>query len=155
MNPTCEDYFEDPEKHAAHLESCELCRALEDGMGDADVPVDAPRRPIQVHVDALPLATWEGASHRTWPLVAAGTASVLILAVVLFLAAGTPPLRGIARAVTTSITSFEAASKFFQLFGNGLHSAPALVHVTIAVLFVVINTILFLLLRRAPKGIDV
>jgi predicted phage baseplate assembly protein len=29
------------------------------------------------------------------------------------------------------------------------------VHVTIAVLFVVINTILFFLLRRAPKGIDV
>ncbi|HYI07443.1 MAG TPA: hypothetical protein VEK57_00105 [Thermoanaerobaculia bacterium] len=157
MKPTCEDYFEDPEKHAAHLESCELCRALEEGMGDADVPVEVPHRPIPVaiSIDELPMAHWEGASHRTWPLVAAGTVSVLILAVVLFLAAGTPPLRGIARAVTTSITSFEAASKFFQLFGNGLHSAPALVHVTIAVLFVVINTLLFLLLRRAPKGIDV
>jgi hypothetical protein len=155
MTPTCEDYFEDPEKHAAHLESCELCRALEEGMGDAEMPVNVPRRPIQVPVDALPMAHWEGASHRTWPLVATGTIAVLILAVVLFLAAGTPPLRGIARAVTTSFTSFEAASKFFQLFGNGLHGAPMLVHVTIAVLFVVINTLLFLLLRRAPKGIDV
>jgi hypothetical protein len=146
---TCEDYFEDPEKHAAHLETCALCRALD---GDADA-VGVEPRPLSV--DALPLATWEGASHRTWPLVAVGVVSVLILAVALFLAAGTPPLRGIARAVTSSVTSMEAATKFFQLFGTGLHSAPALVHVTIGVLFVFINTLLFLLLRRAPRGIDV
>jgi hypothetical protein len=146
---TCEDYFEDPEKHAAHLETCALCRGLGE---DVDVP-EVPARPLSV--DALPLATWEGASHRTWPLVVVGVVSVLILAIALFLAAGTPPLRGIARAVTSSVTSFEAATKFFQLFGTGLHSAPALVHVTIAVLFVFINSLLFLLLRRAPRGIDV
>ena len=146
---TCEDYFEDPEKNAAHLDTCALCRALEE---DTDA-VAIEHRPL--NVDALPLATWEGASHRTWPLVAAGVVSVLVLAIALFLAAGTPPLRGIARAVTSSVTSFEAATKFFQLFGTGLHSAPMLVHVTIAVLFVFINTLLFLLLRRAPRGIDV
>jgi hypothetical protein len=158
MTPTCEDYFEDPEKHAAHLETCALCRALEEGMTDElPVPADVPRRPVAaaMSLDALPMASWEGASHRTWPLVAAGAASVLILAIVLFIAAGTPPLRGIARALTSGLTSFEAASKFIQLFGNGLHSAPAMVHVLVAVLFVAINTILFLLLRRAPKGIDV
>jgi hypothetical protein len=147
---TCDDYFEDPEKNAAHLESCAACRAMTEELGDS---IEVQPRPIRV--DALPLAPWEGASHRTWPLVAAGAASVLILAVVLFLAAGTPPLRGIARAVTSSVTSFEATTKFFQHVGPGLHSAPALVHVIIAVLFVVINAILFLLLRRAPRGIDV
>ena len=89
------------------------------------------------------------------PQLAAGAVSVLVRAIALVLAAGTPPLRGIARAVTSSVTSFEAATKFFQMFGSGLHSAPALVHVTIAVLFVFINTLLFLLLRRAPRGIDV
>jgi hypothetical protein len=150
---TCEEYFEDPVKNAKHLETCALCRALEsDVVEDLDA-VAIEHRPL--NVDALPLATWEGASHRTWPLVAVGVVSVLVLAVALFLAAGTPPLRGIARAVTSSVTSFEAATKFFQLFGNGLHSAPTLVHVTIAVLFVFINTLLFLLLRRAPRGIDV
>lgn len=143
---TCEDYFEDPEKNAAHLETCSFCSVLEDDF-------DVDPRPLSV--DALPMATWEGAAHRTWPLVTAGVVSVLILAVALFLAAGTPPLRGFAHAVTSSVTSFEAATKFFQLFGNGLHSAPALVHVTVAVLFVVINSLLFLLLRRAPRGIDV
>lgn len=146
---TCEDYFEDPEKNAAHLETCTLCRAL-----DEDVD-ELPIEPRPLSLDALPLATWEGATHRTWPLVAVGAVSVLVLAIALFLAAGTPPLRGIARAVTSSVTSFEAVTKFFQLLGNGLHSAPTLVHVTIAVLFVFINTLLFLLLRRAPRGIDV
>lgn len=148
---TCEDYFDDPEKNAAHLETCTLCRALDENVGTLDIEP----RPLSVGIDALPLATWEGAAHRTWPLVAAGAVSVLVLAIALFLAAGTPPLRGIARAVTSSVTSFEAATKFFQMFGSGLHSAPALVHVTIAVLFVFINTLLFLLLRRAPRGIDV
>ena len=156
---TCEDYFEDPEKNQAHLETCALCRALEEGMtSELDPPVDAAdgiRYRAAVDVESLPLATWEGASHRTWPLVAIGLAAVLILAVALFLAAGTPPLRGIARAATSGVTSFEAATRFFQLFGSGLQSAPALVHVTIAVLFVSINSLLFLLLRRAPKGIDV
>ncbi|HYO75637.1 MAG TPA: hypothetical protein VE010_04175 [Thermoanaerobaculia bacterium] len=146
---TCDDYFEDPEKNAAHLESCEACRAMTEELDD---PIDIEHRPIAL--DALPLASWEGASHRTWPLVAAGAAAVLILAIALFLAAGTPPLRGIAGAVASSF-SLEAAAKFFRYFGSGLHGAPAFVHVMIGVLFVVINTILFLLLRRAPRGIDV
>jgi hypothetical protein len=87
-------------KNVAHLESCTLCRALDSD----DEPVQIEHRPL--NVDALPLATWEGASHRTWPLVAAGLVSILVLAVALFLAAGTPPLRGIAHAVTSSFTSY-------------------------------------------------
>jgi hypothetical protein len=74
---------------------------------------------------------------------------------VLFIAAGMPPLRGLAHAVTSSLTSVEAATKFVQMFGSGIHAAPALVHVTIGVLFIVINSLLVVLLRRAPKGIDV
>lgn len=147
---TCDDYFEDPETNAAHLETCEACRAMTEEL---DEPIEVAHRPITV--EALPLASWEGASHRTWPLVAIGALSVLILAIALFLAAGTPPLRGIARAVTSGIPPVDAVMKTFQLVGSGLHSAPALVHVGVAVLFVVINTILFLLLRRAPRGIDV
>jgi hypothetical protein len=147
---TCEDYFEDPEKNAAHLESCAMCRAI---AFDLDDEIEIQPRPV--NVEALPLAGWEGASHRTWPLVAAGVSAMVILAVVLFLAAGTPPLRGMASALTSGVTSFEALSNFFRLFGRGLHGAPPAVHITVGVLFVIINTILFLLLRRAPKGIDV
>lgn len=150
---TCEDYLEDPEQNAAHLETCTICRALEENVGTLDIQP----RPLSpgLSLDALPMATWEGASHRTWPLVAVGAVSVLVLAIALFLAAGTPPLRGIAHAAMSGVTSFEAFTKFVQLLGPGLHSAPALVHVTIAVLFIFINTLLFVLLRRAPRGIDV
>jgi hypothetical protein len=147
---TCEDYLRDPEANVSHLEACRLCRAM---IGDLDREVEVRPRPLEV--DALPLAGWEGAAHRTWPLVAAGAAAMLTLAIVLFVAAGTPPLRGLAGVVTSGMTTFEAVAKFFQLLGSGIHSAPTVVHITVAVLFLVINTILVLLLRRAPKGIDV
>lgn len=146
----CDDYFEDPDRNAAHLQSCQACRVM---AGELDSRIEIESRPLSV--DALPMASWEGSSYKTWPLVAAGVVAVLALAMALFIAAGTPPLRGIAHAVASSVASFEAASKFVQLFGTGLHSAPAVVHVTVAVLFVVINTLLVVLLRRSPKGIDV
>lgn len=147
---TCEDYLQDPEANAAHLESCAECRAIAEELDDA-IAV-APRA---ISLDALPMATWEGASHRTWPLVAAGAVAVAILAVVLFLAAGISPLQGIARAVTSAVPSLDLMVNLSQLAGGALHKAPVAWHIAIAVSFVAINTILFLLLRRAPKGIDV
>ncbi|HEX2121354.1 MAG TPA: hypothetical protein VHL59_06910 [Thermoanaerobaculia bacterium] len=146
----CEDYLQDPEANAAHLESCAACRAMALELDDA---VEIEPRPL--NVDALPLAPWEGASHRTWPLVAAGVVAVLILAAVLFLAAGISPLRGIARAVVSAVPSLDLMLNLSQLAGGALHNAPVMWHVAIGVSFLVINTLLFLLLRRAPKGIDV
>ena len=147
---TCEDYLQDPEGNAAHLESCAECRAI---AMELDEEIAVQPRPISL--DALPMASWEGASHRTWPLVAAGVTAMAILAAVLFLAAGISPLKGIARAVTSSVPSVGLMVNLSELAGGALHKAPAMWHVAIAVSFLAINTILFLLLRRAPKGIDV
>ena len=147
---TCEEYLQDPEANAAHAETCAACRAITDELSD-EIVVEA--RPIAL--DALPMASWEGASHRTWPLVAAGVAAMMILAVVLFLAAGISPLSGIARAVTSAVPSLDLMVNLSHLAGGALHKAPMAWHVAIAVSFLAINTILFLLLRRAPKGIDV
>jgi hypothetical protein len=147
---TCEDYLQDPEANAAHAETCAACRAITEELDD-EIVVQA--RPIAL--DALPMASWEGASHRTWPLVAAGVAAMSILAVVLFLAAGISPLSGIARAVTSALPSLDLMVNLSHLAGGALHKAPIAWHVAIAVSFLAINTILFLLLRRAPKGIDV
>jgi len=143
MTP-CEEYLQDPEANAAHLESCDDCSALAFELGDE---VEVQHRPIAV--DALPLAPWEGASHRTWPLVAAGLAATLILAFVLFFASGVSSLSGIANAVLSAIPPIRPVVRVLQLTGHAV-GAPL-----IAVLFLVINSILFLLLRRAPRGIDV
>jgi cation transport ATPase len=151
MNTTCEQYFEDPEAHEAHAETCAACRAMFEEL-DAEL-IDLPARPIAI--DALPMASWEGAAHRTWPLVVAGAISVLILAAILFLAAGISPLRGIVRAAASSIPSVEFLMSLSNLAGGALHNAPVAWHIAIAVSFVVINTLLFLLLRRSPKGMDV
>jgi hypothetical protein len=135
---TCEEYLEDPEANAAHLESCELCRTIESDLG-----IEIHHRPLEV--DALPMAAWEGASHRTWPLVAAGLVSALTLAIVLSAYAGISPMT----AAASSMPSLDAILTFLRLTGSAI-GGPV-----VAVLFVVINTILFLLLRRAPKGADV
>ena len=137
---TCEEYLNDPEANAAHLESCEVCRTLESDFGE---PIAVTPRPM--NLDALPLAPWEGASHRTWPLVAAGLVAALTLLIVLSAAAGISPVD----AVSSQLPSVQALLTFLQLTGRAI-GGPL-----VAVLFVVINTILFVLLRRAPKGVDV
>ncbi len=137
---TCEEYLQDPEANAAHLETCVECRALEE---DLALPVEIQHRPL--NVDALPIAAWEGASHRTWPLVGAGVVSALTLAIVLSAYADISPMT----VMKSSMPSVEALLTFLQLTGRAI-GGPV-----VAVLFVVINTILYLLLRRAPKGVDV
>ncbi|MGN6186236.1 MAG: hypothetical protein ACTHQM_21605 [Thermoanaerobaculia bacterium] len=144
----CDDYLQDPETYAAHLETCATCRAMFEEL-DIDLPIQ--HRPIDVN--ALPLANWEGASQRTWPLVAAGLLAVIVLASVLFIAAGTSPLRGIAKALVSAVPSLDLMVNLSQLAGGALHNAPVVWHVAIAVSFVLINTVLFLLLRRSPKGV--
>ena len=143
MTP-CEEYLQDPEANAAHVESCDACRALVEELDDA---IEVQHRPL--NVDALPLAPWEGAKHRTWPLVAAGIAATLILAVVLFFAAGVSSLSGFVNAMTSAIPPVQPAVRALQLTGRAI-GIPI-----IAVLFLAINTILFFLLRRSPRGIDV
>lgn len=142
---TCEEYFEDPEANAAHLETCAECRAIEEGLSDDEIalPLDVAHRPIRV--DSLPMASWEGASHRTWPLVGAGLVSALTLAVVLSAYAGISPKT----VVTASMPSLDALLTFLDLTRRAIGGPLVLV------LFVVINTILYFLLRRAPKGVDV
>ena len=137
---TCEEYLQDPDANAAHLESCAECRAIESELAGE---IEIAHRPLTV--DALPMAPWEGASHRTWPLVGAGLVAAVTLAVVLSAYAGISPLT----VASASMPSLEAILTFLRLTGSAI-GAPL-----VGLLFLVINTILFLLLRRAPKGVDV
>lgn len=141
----CQRYLEDPEANAGHLRDCADCRAMEEGLRP-----ELAAKPVSVDVDALPLASWEEASHRPWPLVLLGTIAVLALAVALFVAAGTSPVL----AMTSEMTRLEVLRNILRLTSTAVHNAPTTWQITIGVLFIVVNTILVLLLRRAPRGID-
>ena len=143
MNEACQRYLEEPEANAEHLRDCAECRAVFDALG---LEVDA--QPLAV--GELPLAPWEGASHRPWELIGASAISILTLAILFFVYAGTTP----ASVVASEISRLEMMRTMLRLASTAVQTAPLTWQVTIGVLFVVVNTILVLLLRRAPRGID-
>jgi|ERR1041385_3094257 predicted anti-sigma-YlaC factor YlaD len=143
MKDACQRYLEEPEANAGHLAECAECRALFDTLGLA---VDD--RPISMN--ALPLAPWEGASHRAWPLVLGGVALMFAIALAVCAWAGVPPLR----VVQSSLATVQNARGVFANAASSLREASLAVQVGFGLLFVAVNTALVLLLRRAPRGID-
>ncbi len=141
----CQPYLEDPEANAAHPAECEACRMLASTLDDRSVDVSA-----EVDVNALPLAAWEGAGHRPWPLVLSLASGILVLALMLCFAAGT----SIARAVSSSAGSFDMIRDLIRMTGDAAPHAPAAWQIGVGILFFVVNGLLVLLLRRPPRGID-
>ncbi len=142
----CQRYLEDPEANAAHPGECEACRMLASTLNDT-TSVDLP---AEVDVNALPLAAWEGAGHRPWPLVLSLASGILVLALMLCFAAGT----SIARAVSSSAGSFDMIRDLIRMTGDAAPHAPAAWQIGVGILFFVVNGLLVLLLRRPPRGID-
>ena len=142
----CERYLEDPEANAPHLDECEECRML-------FATLDAPVRHDPVRVDALPLAPWEGASHRAWSLVVGAALGVAALAIALFLVVGESPIHEVKRAITASLPA-DILVSMLRMFGGAVRNSPPSLQIAIGVGFIAINAVLFMLLRRAPKGID-
>ena len=147
-NESCQRYLQDPEANASHLDTCEECRAL-------FAPPQLMIEPAPVSIDAMPMAPWEGASHRSWPLAFVGALVVLGAALALFLVAGVAPIAGLGRAVAAAIPSADLVMSASRLVGTGLQHAPVSWQIAIGAGFVAVNTVFFLLLRRSPKGIDV
>src|SRR5436853_5648158 len=94
MKDDCQRYLEDPEAHPGHLVACDDCRALFDTLG-----LSVDERPMSV--GALPLAPWEGASHRAWPLVVGSAMLLLAAAAAVCFWAGVAPLRVAQSSLTT------------------------------------------------------
>ena len=143
MNEACQRYMEDPEAYAEHLRDCEDCRAVFDALG-----LEVKAKPLAV--GELPLASWEGAAYRPWALVAASAIAVLALSIVFFLYAGLSPLS----ILSSEMTRLEMMREILRLGSTAVRTAPLTWQVTIGVLFIVVNTILVVLLRRSPRGID-
>jgi hypothetical protein len=139
---SCLRYLEDPEANAGHLADCAECRAL---FGEHD---DVPTKPLAL--DALPLAPWEGASHRAWPLVISGIVVALISAAVLCVVAGMTPLQVVERA----FKSIQSMRAFVFTSADALREASRGAQIAFAAAFIVVNGVLVALLRRSPRGID-
>jgi hypothetical protein len=138
MNEACQRYAEDPEGNAAHLADCAKCR---DMYASLDVPIDSQ----PVRVEALPVAPWEGAGYRSWPLVVGGALALAAVALGLCAAAGISPL-----------AALQAGARFDWrgLLQMGTQAVKPLGPIGFSALFIAVNTVLFLLLRRPPRGID-
>lgn len=154
----CERYRSDPEEDAAHLESCEACRIATAELAELDRNVARlglePKSEFQSQlVEHLPLAPWEGARYRSWGLVGVVLTTLLVLATGAFLAAGVNPVQAVRTLVSSTlpyVSPWDLATSFSEL----ISSAPASFHITIGILFVVVNLILLVLLRRRPRGYD-
>lgn len=142
MTEECRRYLEDPETHASHLAACADCNAL---FGRLDLPSARG-----VEIDALPLAPWEGASYRSWPLVAGVTLLLMALAFALAQWAGISPLAGIEAAVA----SVQSARGLVASLGDRLRDAGAVWQACFAIAIIVVNVVLVRLLRRPPRGVD-
>lgn len=141
----CQQYLEDPEANAAHLRKCAKCNAEAMALAEkADVV------PPSIDLNALPLAPWEGSSHRAWPLVLGTTAVVAIVALALLDAAGMSPLH----VVEGSLASMEALRTQLNRAASSLRSASLGAQVAFGAAFIIVNGLLIALLRRAPRGID-
>ena len=141
----CQRYLEDPDANASHLDECADCRALAESLRSS---VLGPRASV---VPDVPLAPWEGASYRPWPLIAAGAIAVAVIAGLLFAATGTSPLE----ILRGKVPSSDVIASMFRLAGGAVQHAPLAWQVGIAISFVIVNGIFIALLRRAPRGLDV
>jgi hypothetical protein len=145
VEQACQRYLEDPEADPRHVETCAECRAV-----SAALAAKADIEPKPISLDALPLAPWEGSSHRAWPLVLGAAAIVIIIALALCDAAGLSPLH----VAESSLASIDARRGLLRSASDWLRGAPAMWQVAFGLAFVIVNALLVVLLRRAPKGID-
>lgn len=155
----CEAYRRDPEEHPSHPENCAACRELVEAPDAVAGPigtlqVEPPPAFAQSVATRLPVAPWEGASHRSWGLALAAFGLVVLLATAVFLAAGIAPLRGLQTAITGSLLPGLNPVRIFESFSAIIASAPSSFHITAGIGFVVVNLLLYFLLRRPPRGYD-
>jgi hypothetical protein len=141
----CTRFLEDPEGNAAHLQICAECRAVNAALAaKAEVP------PPAIDIDALPLAPWEGSSYRPWPLILGLAGVVTTIALALCSAAGISP----SGAAESSMGSIEASWAMLRRASTSLRGASVPAQIAFGAAVVIVNALLVVLLRRAPRGID-
>jgi len=145
VGEACQRYLEDPEANAVHLQTCSECRAEAFGLAEKTGAEPAP-----IDLDALPLAPWEGSSHRPWGLVLGGAVVLIAIALALGDVTGMSPLH----VAESSLTSMEAIRNLLSRATTMLRAASIGEQIAFGMAFLIVNALLIVLLRRAPRGID-
>lgn len=159
MNEECRRYMDDPEANRAHLSSCADCRAFTAEVDQFDERIAAaasvPSRSLDPSfADKLPLAPWEGAQHRSWSVVWIGMVVVVILTILAFASGGMSPVRGFVTVIRQTLTSQMSWLALVRVLPELLQHAPMPFHLLVAAAFIGINLLLYVLMRKAPKGYD-
>jgi anti-sigma factor RsiW len=155
----CDLFLDDPSAHEEHLRSCSTCRELVLELEQIDrALLEASVAEPSVHSfnpNALPLAPWEGSRDRSWPLVFFVLSVLLGGSVVLYSSAGVSPASGFRNVVAGDVLPLDTLIGALRHLGSGLQHAPLAFHLLVGGSFLLVNVLFYLLLRRAPKGVDV
>ena len=159
MNRECEQFMEDPEKYAAHAADCPECAAFLEEMQRVDAKLAElsvpPRGDLSSRVGAkLPVAPWEGATHRAWRPVVMVVTVIAALAVVFSIASGSSLWSETLGLLKVWMTGIGGGLSLLKTTPQMLAHTSMGVRITIVVLFVGINALFVAMLRRAPKGYD-
>lgn len=155
---SCRDFRENPEEFNKHPEGCAACAALLEESSELEMKIreglGSPElRTLSLNSRELPVAPWEGASERAWPLAVLGALALVFMAVILFLLSGISPTEGFRAVVVSQLPRFEMF-EVAAVVGEGLRAAPPGVHLLILAAFIIVNLVFLRLLRRAPRGVD-
>lgn len=150
---SCQTFLNDPENHTEHVRSCPRCAALMSGLEPGALQEPSGSLIRTFAPESLPIAEWEGAAHRNWPLVFLTGLAIVAAAAIGFMAAGISPVAGVSQSIQAMIPT-TLSLRLAQHFGNSLHRAPMSFHVMVLFSFVTVNLLLVLLLKRSPKGVD-
>lgn len=151
--------MEDPELEHEHTLECDECAALleePDALDErlAELRVETQGSMADRLAADIPVAPWEGARHKSWGLVIAGAIAILGLAAAAFTLIGISPAEGIPDVVRGSFTSQVGWVRLFRVAPELLREAPLQFHVFLFISFISVNFLLYLLLRREPRGTD-
>ena len=149
---TCDDFLQDPEACRTHADECESCRRLQMDLDMLEVGLDAPLLERSI-ADKLPLAPWEGAGHRPWGAVVSVALVLIALASGLFLMIGESPLSGFGAAAKSAMFS-ALPLRVIVVAGSRIREAPISFQAGIAVGFLLVNVLLYVLMKRPGRGYD-
>lgn len=152
----CEEFLADRTAHPDHLDSCESCREAVRRLDALDRSIESAKldaRAVAPDPDSLPLASWEGASARSWIAVLAVAVVVAGLGLGGFVLLGIDPIAGFIGALSGASSSGYLLT-VAKSAPNFLATAPMHVHVLIFGAFVLVNVLFIVLLRRRLRGYD-